>query len=75
VSLLDYAIEIGVDVVVRDETGYWQSRDVATLIDEVHEMNRVVAKFAGAMSDQLTQHDVRSAIFHHPDFENLEMEK
>lgn len=75
VSLLDYAIEIGVDVVVRDETGYWPSRNVATLIDEVHKTNRIVAKLAGMMSDAITQHHVGSAIFRHPDFEHLEMEK
>jgi len=75
VSLLDHAIEIGVDVVVRDETGYWPSRNAATLIDEVHKMNRIVAKLAGVMSDALTQHHVGGAIVHHPDFEHLEMER
>ena len=75
VSLLDHAIEIGVDVVVRDETGYWPSRNAATLIDEVHKMNRIVAKLAGVMCDSLMLHHVGGAIVHHPDFEHLEMER
>jgi hypothetical protein len=74
VAILDVAIELGFDVEVRDETGYWQSRSTAVLVAEVAKMNRIVAKFAGAFSDAIgDQHDVRASIFEHPRFERLEM--
>jgi hypothetical protein len=75
IAILDYAIEIGVDVVVRDETGYWPSRDVPTLLESVRKMNRIVAAFAGRVSDDISGHPVGSPIFAHPDFEHLEMER
>src|SRR5204862_2620576 len=53
VRVLDRAIELGVDVVVRDETHYWETRDDRRLLDEVHAMNRLIARFAGVLSDRL----------------------
>jgi hypothetical protein len=44
VALLDHAIETGWNVVVRDETHYWETRDPARLVQEVHKMNAIVAK-------------------------------
>jgi hypothetical protein len=74
VRLLDHAIELGIDVVVRDETHYWDTRDQSRLIAEVHHMNRIVATFAGQMSDALgSDHSVQAEIFNHPRFERLEM--
>jgi hypothetical protein len=73
VSVLDRAIEIGVDVVVRDETGYWESRETSVLVESVREMNRIVAAFAGAMRDALPSMRVGGAIFQHPRFEWVEM--
>jgi len=76
VSILDYAIEIGVGVVVRDETGYWESRDASVLIASVREMNRIVAAFAGAMRDAMPSRlGVGGAILEHPRFEWVEMGK
>ena len=76
VALLDYAIEIGIDVVVRDEGHYWATRDEARLIAETEYMNQLVAKFAGAFSDAMPKGlAAGGAIFEHPDFERLEMEK
>lgn len=77
VTLLDAARELGLDVVVRDETGYWDSRDPAQLVAAVAEMNRVVARFAGAFTDAMRDaggdsRGVQGAIFEHPDFERLE---
>ncbi len=75
VTLLDRAIDLGVSVVVRDETRYWETRDKQCLISEVHNMNRIVAELAGNLSD----HDggvngrVHAPIFSHPRFEHLEM--
>jgi hypothetical protein len=73
ISLLDRAIELGVDVIVNDETQYWEMRDEKQLIDELHRMNRLIAAFAGKLSDALGPHDVQASIFAHPRFERLEM--
>jgi hypothetical protein len=51
VSLLEAAAGIGVGVTVRDETHYWETRDTDRLIEEVHRMNRIVAKLAGRLGD------------------------
>ncbi len=74
VRLLDHAISLGVDVIVRDETHYWESRDVSTLVSEVHTMNQLVARIAGRLSDALGDtNSVQAAIFEHALFERLEM--
>jgi hypothetical protein len=74
VAVLDHAILLGIAVVVRDETHYWETRDEARLIAEVHAMNRLVAAFAGRFSDAVgTAHSVQAPIFEHPRFERLEM--
>ena len=43
----------GLRVVVRDETGYWTSRDPRRLVDAVAAMNRVVSRFAGTFTDAM----------------------
>ena len=75
VKLLDRAIDIGVSVVVRDETRYWETRDEQRLISEVHNMNRIVAALAGKVSDHagVANGRVQAPIFGHPRFERLEM--
>jgi hypothetical protein len=75
VKLLDHAIEIGVSVVVRDETRYWETRDEQRLISEVRNMNRIVAALAGNLSDHdgVANGRVHAPIFGHPRFEHLEM--
>ncbi len=74
VQMLDHAVRCGIDVVVRDEAQYWETRDEAQLIANVREMNRLVAGFAGRLSDAFGDaHDVRAPIFKHPSFERLEM--
>lgn len=76
VAILDEAVRLGLDVVVRDETGYWESRSTDVLVNEVTKMNRLVARFAGAFSDTIgDKHDVQASIFEHPRFEQLEMEE
>jgi hypothetical protein len=76
VALLDYAIERGIDVVVRDEGHYWETRDRARLIAEVDYMNKVVAALAGRLGDAIerTGHTVGAPIFEHREFEHLETE-
>lgn len=73
VHVLERAIDLGFDVVVRDETHYWETRDEARLLGEVHRMNQIVARFAGALSDELAPREVRAPIFEHRRFERLEM--
>lgn len=78
-NVLDHALSLGLDVVVRDEGHYWETRDTARLLREVACMNQLVARFAGAFSDAVTKHDqahdvqMHAPIFHHPRFEHLEM--
>jgi hypothetical protein len=75
VRMLDHAMEIGANVVVRDETHYWETRDEARLIAEVDAMNRVVARLAGRLRDLsgLPDGQLQAPIFRHPRFERLEM--
>lgn len=74
VRLLEHAKTLGMDVVVRDETHYWETRDEQRLIEEVHRMNQIVARIAGTLSDAVDQGPVvRAPIFAHPRFERLEM--
>ena len=73
VALLDKAPDLGLQVVVRDETHYWETRDTNVLIAEVREMNRIVAGIAGAFHDAVGgRAHVGGAIFKHPEFEELE---
>lgn len=74
VRLLDHAIRIGVEVVVHDETHYWDTRDVATLVRAVLGMNQLVARIAGRLNDAIGETGTLQApIFAHPRFERLEM--
>jgi len=77
IALLDAAKRIGFECDVRDEAGYFESRDSAALLKRVAEMNRIVARFAGAFSDAFAKaggdsRQVQGEIFRHPDFERLE---
>lgn len=75
VKVLDHAGTLGITVQVNDETGYWDHRSADMLIERVGDMNRLMARFAGALSDKLGDaHSVEAPIFDHPDFERLEME-
>ena len=74
VQMLDRAAACGIEVVVSDEAQYLETRDEAQLVANLREMNRMVAGFAGRLSDALGDaHDVRAPIFDHPRFERLEM--
>ena len=74
VALLDHAITLGMEVTVHDEGFFWETRDEAQLLAELHKMNRLIAAFAGHLADMLgDEHSVQAAIFEHPRFEHLEM--
>lgn len=76
VEMLDTAAAMGIEVTVRDETGYHEHRDEARLLRTVHEWNELIARIAGRLSDATEAHPVRvvSPIFEHPRFEHLEGE-
>ena len=75
VRVLEHAATLGIGVTVEDETGYWEHRSVEKLIETVRDMNRVIARFAGAIHDRLGEaHRIDAPIFEHPEFEHLEME-
>jgi hypothetical protein len=76
VRLLEHASTLGITVDVHDETGYWEHRSIEKLLDAVRDMNRVIARFAGAIHDRLgEEHGIDAPIFDHPEFEHLEMEE
>ena len=54
VRMLEQAEALGMRIEVRDQTEFWDSRDPAELVRSVREMNRVVARFSGALYDQLS---------------------
>jgi hypothetical protein len=77
IELLDAAQRIGIQCEVTDEGGFYETRDVAQLLAEVDKMNRLIAHFAGRLSDMFEERlgdsqAVEAEIFHHPDFERLE---
>ena len=80
VAVLDAARELGFEVEVHDEGGFWESRDTGELLKRVGEMNRLVARIAGAFVDQardagIDSRQVQGEIFEHPDFERLETDE
>ena len=79
VTLLDRAKEMGILRKVVDEGGYWDNRDVATLIKEVGMWNRMIAGFYGQIRDGIEAaggdpQSVVAEIAKFKDFERLEAE-
>lgn len=75
VNAIEAAMALGFSAEVHDETGYWETRSVERLVGEVHRMNQIVARVAGALHDAVgSAHPVESPIFTDPDFERLESE-
>lgn len=77
VDLLVAVSDLGVEVEINDEGGYWPSRDESELRRSVDRMNGIVAAFAGALKDVTDETGgapVQSPIFAHPQFERLEAE-
>lgn len=78
VAALETAQSLGFGIEVRDETGYWESRDPRQLVRAVAHMNGLVARLAGKFTDAVRDagadsHGIQGEIFKHPDFERLEM--
>jgi hypothetical protein len=77
ITLLDAAQRIGIRCDIHDEGGYYESRDESKLLASVDNMNRLIARFAGQLSDAFAEaggdsRRVQGEIFQHPDFERLE---
>ncbi len=73
--VLDHAAQLGLQLVVRDEGHFWDTRDTARPLSEVGHMNHLVARFVGALSDAMSNTGARmhAPIVDHPRFEKLEM--
>ncbi len=75
VNCLDFLAENGVQVEVRDDSGYWEHRDEDQLRKSLTEWNGLIAAFAGQMKDRLgadPEVQVSAPILTAPDFEHLE---
>jgi hypothetical protein len=75
IALLDAARALGLEVEVRDDSGYWDHRDEGRLVESVQYWNAIVANVAGRVADgvQTTGLKVDAPVFRHPEFERLEM--
>jgi hypothetical protein len=77
VSLLDFCRKGGLEVVVRDEAGYWENRDEAKLLKAVRSSEAMLAAFGGLLKDQAdpkSKRNIESPIFDYTNFEHLEHE-
>lgn len=71
ISLLDFALSLGILDEVSDEGGFWDQRDVRALAQQVGEWNQMMAGFVGQLKDSFGEEFV-AAITDFPDFEHLE---
>jgi hypothetical protein len=78
IHLLDRARLLGIEVEVRDDGGYFESRNEQRLLAELESSNRAVAALAGHIKDALSRffhvEVVEAPITRHPAFERLEAE-
>jgi hypothetical protein len=74
VSLLDFWRGMGVRVKVNDEGGYWKSRSIDKLREELRKYDRLIAAAGGVFKDVENGLAVRSPIFNYQNFERLEHE-
>jgi len=74
IAILDAFRAEGVEVNVRDGSGYWEHRDDTKLVKQLDDWNRTVAAVAGAIKDAAdgSHGTVVSPIFSAPDFERME---
>jgi hypothetical protein len=64
--------ELGAELQLIDEGGYWETRSETALRAKLDEYDRLVAAFGGALKDSGAKVD--GAIFSDPRFEQLEAE-
>lgn len=70
VALLDHAKTLGIAAEVHDDSKYWDHRDAARLLADLHKWNAMTAHIAGRLKD--AGNDVQAPILGHPAFEHLE---
>jgi len=71
VRMLDHAKQLGILASVNDEGGFWEKRDIKTLVQEVGAWNESLAAFVGQLKDMFGG-DFEAPITKYPDFEHLE---
>ncbi|MGO9114995.1 MAG: hypothetical protein ACLP9L_37770 [Thermoguttaceae bacterium] len=71
VRLLDRAKALGILESVKDESHYWENRDVKALVETVGHWNRHIAGIVGQFKDQIGG-DFAAPITEFPNFEHLE---
>ena len=72
IAMLDHAKLLGCLEYVGDEGGFWDNRNVGTLVKEIGSWNQMIAAFGGRLKDVLGG-GVEMAIAEFPNFEQLEM--
>lgn len=75
IALLEAARTLGLEVDVRDDSGYWDHRDEGRLVESVEHWNAIVARLAGRVADGMESSELKvdSPVFRHPEFDRLEM--
>lgn len=76
IALLDRARDLGLQVEVHDDSGYWWNRNPDELMQQLRAWNGLVAALAGQIRDRLGagSHRIQAPILSAPDFEHLEAE-
>lgn len=73
VRLLDHAKAMGILDSVKDESHFWENRDVKALVETVGRWNSQIAGLVGQYKDQMGG-DIAAPIADYPNFEHLEAE-
>lgn len=73
-AILEHLQQIGFNVQVDDESGFWESRDVAALARTVGQWDAMIAGMAGVFKDmaEVNGQGFDSAVLGRADFEHLE---
>ncbi len=75
IAVLDAAVELGLQVQVSDDSGYWEDRNEDELRKQLKSWNGLVAAFAGQLKDRVdpeAPNSISAPILSAPDFEHLE---
>lgn len=71
IRMLDHARELGILAEVNDEGGFWERRDIKSLVEQVGQWNQGMAALVGQLKDMFGG-DIEAPITKFPDFERLE---
>jgi hypothetical protein len=72
ISLLDFWRRLGARVKVNDEGGYWKTRSVEKLREELRGYDGLVAAMSGVLKDASAGLALKAPIFDYKEFERLE---